>query len=153
MPIYKLERTQIIRATVAECWDFFSNPNNLRAITPESLDFQVLSEVPEVMYGGLMIQYRVRPLLGLPMTWLTEISRVEAPHYFVDEQRVGPYKIWHHEHFFRDLGDGRIECRDLVHYVPPFGPLGALVHPMLIAPQLRKIFNHRHIAVERIFAS
>jgi ligand-binding SRPBCC domain-containing protein len=90
-----------------------------------------------------MIEYTVAPLFGLPLTWLTEIVHVEAPHYFVDEQRVGPYKLWHHEHFFHQLDGGRVEVRDLVHYVPPLGPLGAVLNRIVIRPQLARIFSFR----------
>jgi ligand-binding SRPBCC domain-containing protein len=153
MAIHVLERRQIIRATIAECWDFFSNPRNLAEITPKTLDFVVLSELPRKMHPGLVIEYRVRPLLGIPMTWLTEITHVEEPRYFVDEQRVGPYKIWHHEHFFEALPDGRIELRDLVHYVLPFSPFSEVIHPILVKPQLDQIFAYREKAVRERFGS
>lgn len=151
MPIHTLRSTQVIPASLEECWAFFSDPRNLARITPKALDFQILSELPAAIYPGMMIEYRVRPLLGLPMTWLTEISHVEAPRHFVDEQRVGPYAIWHHEHFFTPLDATRTEIRDVVHYVLPFGWLGNLVHPFLVAPELRRIFAHREKAVAEYF--
>ncbi len=151
MAIHSLHATQVIRASAGAAWDFFSNPRNLPRITPPALAFQVLSEVPERMHPGLMIQYRVRPLFGVPMTWLTEITHVREGEYFVDEQRVGPYAIWHHEHHFKDLGDGRTEMRDLVTYVPPFGVLGELVHPFLIGPKIEEIFAYRRKVVETLF--
>ena len=141
--IHRLDYRATIDATIAEAWDFFSSPANLRKITPESLDFTILSEIPAEMYPGLMIEYRVRPLLGIPMTWLTEITHVRAPHHFVDEQRVGPYAIWHHEHFFRELPDGKTEVRDLIHYVLPFAPFSEIFHDLLVKPQLATIFSHR----------
>ncbi len=112
----------------------------------------MLSELPPRVYPGMMIEYRVRPLFGIPFTWLTEITHVEEPRYFVDEQRVGPYALWHHEHWFRALEDGSTEVRDCVHYIVPFGPLGELVRPFLVEPQLQKIFRFRNEAVARIFA-
>ncbi len=151
MAIHVLRSTQIIPVPLEECWAFFSNPRNLAKITPPALDFQVLSELPPEVYPGMMIEYRVRPLLGIPVTWLTEITHVEKPHRFVDEQRVGPYAIWHHEHFFTALGDGRTEIRDVVHYVLPFGWLGNLAHPLLVTPQLAKIFAFREKAVRELF--
>lgn len=151
MPIHTLRSTQVIPASLEECWAFFSNPRNLARITPRALDFQILSDLPPEIHPGMMIEYRVRPLLGLPMTWLTEITHVESPRYFVDEQRVGPYAIWHHEHYFTELADGRTEIRDIVHYVLPFGWLGNIVHPFLVAPELRKIFAYREKAVNEIF--
>jgi ligand-binding SRPBCC domain-containing protein len=126
-----------------QCWRFFSDPRNLSKITPPDLRFIVRSDLPEEIHAGLMIRYTVSPLWSIPMSWLTEITQVEKPHYFVDEQRVGPYRIWHHEHLFRAIDAGRTQVRDLVHYVPPFGPLGALVEPFLIRPQLERIFNFR----------
>jgi len=151
MAIHRFERSQTIRATVEEAWAFFSNPANLREITPTELGFEVLSDVPPQIYAGLMIEYRVRPLFGIPMNWLTEITQVEDGRFFVDEQRVGPYAIWHHEHRFSSLPDGRLEIHDLITYAPPFGVLGEIIHPFLIAPQLEKIFAHRNKVVAARF--
>lgn len=150
MPIYTLERTQILRLPLADGWQFFSNPRNLEKITPPSLGFRIKSELPPRIYPGLMIQYTVSPLLGVPLRWLTEIVHVEEPHHFVDEQRIGPYRLWHHEHFFRELADGQVEVRDFVHYVPPFGPLGAFVNAFVIRRQLAAIFDFRRRALEEI---
>jgi len=129
------------------CWRFFSDPRNLSKITPPTMGFAVLSELPEAIRPGLMICYSVAPLFGIPMSWLTEITQVRAPEYFVDEQRVGPYKVWHHEHFFRAVDAERTEVRDLVHYVPPLGPLGAVLNAVLIRPQLERIFDFRREAL------
>ena len=129
--------------SIGDCWSFFSNPGNLGKITPPALGFAVKSELPGEIYAGLMIRYTVSPIAGIPMSWLTEITQVQKPHYFVDEQRVGPYRIWHHEHFFQGIGAEQTEVRDLVHYVPPLGPLGALLNPWLIRPQLERIFDFR----------
>ena len=148
MAIYTLRRTTRLHAPRAQAWSFFSNPRNLPRITPPGLGFSIVSAVPERIHSGLMIEYRVRPLLRIPLTWLTEITHVREGEFFVDEQRRGPYSLWHHEHHFRDLPDGGVEMEDVVTYIPPFGPLGALVHPFLIAPQLRSIFDHR----ERVIA-
>ena len=152
MAVHVFRRTQVISATVESAWEFFSDPRNLARITPPALDFTVLSELPERVHPGLMIEYRVRPLLGIPVRWLTEITHVEEGKFFVDEQRIGPYRIWHHEHRFTALPDGRVEIADRVTYVLPFGPLGNLAHPFLVAPQLEKIFAFREKAVARIFA-
>ncbi len=107
MPIYQLERKQTVSLGLEECWRFFSDPRNLEKITPPSMNFTIKSALPPEVYPGLMIEYTVSPLLGIPLTWLTEIVHVDAPHRFVDEQRVGPYRIWHHEHSFRALPRGR----------------------------------------------
>ena len=138
--------------SLGQCWDFFSNPRNLAKITPPTLGFRVQSELPEKVYPGLMIEYKVSPLFGIPLSWLTEIVQVNEPHYFVDEQRVGPYQLWHHEHFFRELPDGEVEMRDLIHYVPPFGPLGFFINAMAIKPQLARIFDFRAEALKSMSA-
>lgn len=151
MPIYTLHRTQTIPTSLATAWEFFSSPQNLARLTPGHLGFQIIGSLPETMYPGLVIEYRVRPLLGLPMSWLTEITHVKPLEYFVDEQRHGPYRIWHHEHFFKEIRPGVVEMRDKITYQPPFGFIGGLVHPILIRPQLEKIFAYRHQAVEEIF--
>ncbi len=143
MPIYQLERKQVVAMSIEACWRFFSDPRNLEKITPPALRFTVKSQLPAEVYPGLMIEYTVAPLLGIPLTWLTEIVQVEAPHRFVDEQRSGPYRIWHHEHGFRALPEGGTELHDLVTYQPPLGPFGALLNKFLIRPQLERIFDFR----------
>ena len=143
MPIYQLERKQVVAMSLAECWRFFSDPRNLEKITPPAMNFTIKGALPAEVYPGLMIEYTVSPLLGIPLTWLTEIVQVEAPHRFVDEQRVGPYRIWHHEHRFRARPEGGTEVHDLVTYVPPLGPFGALLNRFLIRPQLERIFDYR----------
>lgn len=152
MAVHTLHTKQIIRAGMAEAWAFFSNPRNLAKITPPELGFEVLTpDLPPQVYAGMMIAYRVRPLFGIPMTWLSEITLVEAGVRFIDEQRVGPYAVWHHEHVFHDLGDGRVEVEDRATYVLPFAPLGDLAHPLLVKPQLDRIFAHREKAVRELF--
>ncbi len=143
MPIYQLERKQKVAWPLEDCWRFFSDPRNLRKITPPELNFRIKRDLPPAVYPGLMIEYTVSPLFGIPITWLTEIVHVDAPNRFVDEQRTGPYRIWHHEHFFSALPDGGTEVHDLVTYAPPLGPLGILLNRFLIRPQLEKIFNYR----------
>jgi ligand-binding SRPBCC domain-containing protein len=151
MPIHTLEQSQTVPASLQACWDFFSDPRNLARITPPELGFEVTSPLPSRMHPGLMIQYRVRPLFGIPLTWLTEITHVDEPHSFVDEQRIGPYRIWHHEHRFTDAGNGTVTMHDKVTYVLPFGPIGNLIHPLIVQPQLRRIFTFRTQAVQRLF--
>jgi ligand-binding SRPBCC domain-containing protein len=152
MAIHVLETRQTIASSIDRAWDFFSDPRNLSRITPPELDFKVLTRLPDRIHAGMMIEYRVRPIFGIPVRWLTEITHVEAGRFFVDEQRVGPYRIWHHEHHFRELPDGQVEMTDKVTYVPPFGPLGELFHPLVIQPQLAKIFAFRHTAVAGLFS-
>jgi ligand-binding SRPBCC domain-containing protein len=149
--IHVLATSQIIQAGMERAWEFFSDPRNLARITPPELGFTILSSLPERVHPGMLIEYRVRPLFGIPVRWLTEITHVEPGRLFVDEQRIGPYRIWHHEHHFLQLDGGRIEMSDRVTYVLPFNPLGDLIHPFLVKPQLEKIFAFRENAVREIF--
>jgi ligand-binding SRPBCC domain-containing protein len=151
MAIHILEHSQAVAAPVEECWRFFSDPGNLSRITPRELGFEVISKRAEKMYAGLMIEYRVRPLFGIAVTWLTEITQVEEGRRFVDEQRVGPYRIWHHEHSFAADGNGGTLMEDRVTYALPFPPFGEIAHPFLVLPQLRRIFDYRARVVREIF--
>ncbi|MBB5035382.1 SRPBCC family protein [Prosthecobacter vanneervenii] len=152
MAVHTLFHQQIIPAPLPEVWAFFSNPRNLSRITPPGMGFSTEEkDLPDAIRPGLMITHRLRPLLGIPMTWLTEITHVVEGRRFVDEQRVGPYAVWHHEHDFEDLGDGRTQTTDRVTYVMPFGPLGELAHPWLVAPELKRVFAHREKAMREIF--
>ncbi len=143
MSIHTFARRQTVPMPLLDCWRFFSDPGNLSKITPPALGFRVESELPAEIHAGLMIRYTVSPLLGIPMTWLTEITQVRKPHYFVDEQRVGPYRVWHHEHTFRAVSDHETEVHDLVHYVPPFGFIGTIANRLIIERQLEEIFDFR----------
>jgi ligand-binding SRPBCC domain-containing protein len=150
--IHTLYKKQIIQATREQAWEFFSSPRNLALITPKHMGFEILTpNLPNAVRPGMMIAYRVRPLLGIPMTWLTEITNVVEGERFIDEQRVGPYAVWHHEHEFHDLGNGTLEIEDTITYVLPFGVLGNLVHPFLVKPQLDGIFEFREQAVAARF--
>ena len=148
--MYQLIRKQIVHTDLETCWDFFSNPSNLKLITPEYMGFDVKTETPKEMYEGLIIAYKVSPLLSIPMEWVTEITHVRDKSFFVDEQRVGPYKLWHHEHHFKEIDEG-VEMIDIVSYEPPFGILGKIVHPFIIKPKLEEIFAFRFKKVDSIF--
>lgn len=150
MKIHTLQTRQRLPISLEVAWAFFSRPENLRLITPPWLDFRITNAVPEAMYPGTIITYTVRPLLGIPMPWTTEITHLDAPHYFADEQRFGPYRMWHHKHFFREVEQG-VEVEDLVHYALPFGPLGSLVQPWLVRPRIESIFRYRYQALEQRF--
>lgn len=140
MPTHTLESRQVIRATIGQAWDFFSNPRNLARITPPELGFEITTpDLPPRIHAGMMIEYRVRALPGITMTWLSEITQLREEEYFVDEQRAGPYALWHHEHHFTDLGDDRVEICDRVTYRLPFPPFGELAHGWLVKPQLDNI--------------
>lgn len=148
--MYTLERTQRLPISIEEAWKFFQSPENLAVISPDSLGFNILSETPDKMYPGLFIHYKVSPLFGIKMHWTTEITHVEAPTYFVDDQRVGPYSIWHHEHHFKAI-EGGVEMLDRVNYKVPFGILGKIAHPILVRPKLEEIFNYRVQKTEELF--
>ena len=140
--VHRLERSIRLKITLDQAWDFFSDPRNLEIITPPSLGIRIVNEIPEKMYPGAIIVYTVRPILSIPLLWVTEITHVVEGERFVDEQRRGPYLLWHHEHTFRAVPGG-VEVNDLVHYLLPFGPLGELVHSLFVNSQLRRIFDHR----------
>lgn len=150
MTVHRIEATQVFPVTVEAAWAFFSDPRNLARITPSDLDFRITSEVPERMYEGLMVTYTLRPLFGIPVAWATEITHIEEHARFVDEQRVGPYAMWHHEHTFTPIVGG-VEMRDVVHYTLPLGPLGGLVHALAVGARVRSIFAYRRRALEARF--
>lgn len=143
MKLHKLYRKQWLDVSISKAWDFFSNPANLSSITPKEMGFVVKSELPEKVYQGLIISYIVKPIFNIPVTWVTEIKAVNEPFFFIDEQRFGPYKFWHHQHLFKEKNGG-IEMEDIVHYVLPFGILGQLIQPILVEPKLNNIFNFRN---------
>ena len=148
--MYQLKRTQLVKTDINTCWDFFSSPRNLKEITPDYMGFEVLVDLPEKMYAGLMIEYKVKPLLGIAMHWITEIKQVKKKVVFIDEQRKGPYKIWHHEHHFREVEEG-VEMTDVVSYELPFGFLGKMLHPILVQKKLNEIFEYRFKKVDELF--
>lgn len=151
MSVFKLERKQTINAPLAEVWSFFSSPHNLAEITPENMGFKVTSApYSGQIYPGQIITYKVSPVLNIPMFWMTEITHVAENEFFVDEQRVGPYKIWHHEHHFIE-SEGKVEMTDIVHYQPPFGFLGNIANALFIKNKLNSIFDYRYRVVERTF--
>ncbi|MEQ9620219.1 MAG: SRPBCC family protein [Deltaproteobacteria bacterium] len=150
MKIYKLKREQVIPITINEAWDFFSNPGNLRLITPPWLGFAIKSELPEKIYPGMIVTYTVTPFMNIPVNWVTEITHMERPNLFVDEQRFGPYRMWHHEHLFRETSGG-VEVRDLIHYALPLGSLGRIAHELFIKRQLNEIFEFRKQYLKKKF--
>lgn len=132
-----------------ELWDFISSPGNLKEITPDYMGFDITSdELPDKMYPGMIISYKVSPLPGFKTTWVTEITQVKDNHFFVDEQRVGPYKMWHHQHILEESEDG-VLMKDIVTYQPPFGIIGAMANKLIIEKKLREIFAYRKKAIEK----
>lgn len=148
--MYQFKRTQLVKTDLQTCWDFFSSPKNLKKITPPYMGFDVLLDIPEKMYPGLMIEYTVKPVFSIPMKWITEITHVETLKFFVDEQRKGPYKIWHHEHHFESVENG-VLMTDIVSYELPMGFLGRMVHPFIVEKKLKEIFDYRFKVVEEYF--
>ena len=150
MKIYRLETIQNLPITQTEAWDFLSNPKNLKRITPDYMGFKIVSGASERMFAGQIIQYVVTPVLGIPTTWVTEITHVEEGNYFVDEQRFGPYALWHHKHFIKPIKNG-VEMTDIIDYKIPFGVFGRMAHPIVVAPKLKEIFEYREKALIELF--
>ncbi len=140
--MYKLYQEQLLDTSADQLWQFISHPANLNKITPPELDFTIISEVPETMYNGLLIEYDVKlPLLG-ESEWITEIKYIIPGKEFVDEQRIGPYRFWYHHHKIEEMETG-VKMIDQVNYVPPYGILGRIVNTLLIRSKLRDIFDYR----------
>ncbi len=150
MKLERLTAACILPIGLAEAWEFFSDPRNLERITPPSLGIEITSGLPPRMHPGMIVCYTVRPLLGIPVRWVTEITHVREPHLFVDEQRFGPYRFWHHEHRFREIPGG-VECEDRVHYALPFPPAGPRLAGSLVRGQLARIFDFRREVLAQRF--
>lgn len=148
--LYQLKRTQLVNTDLETCWNFFMNPANLAHITPDYMNFRVLTEQPERSYEGLIIHYRMNPVLKIPIRWTTEITHIRENSYFVDEQRKGPYRMWHHEHRFEETASG-VLMTDLVSYIVPFGILGRFANWLFVRRQLETIFNYREKVIDQRF--
>ncbi|MBK9256282.1 MAG: SRPBCC family protein [Saprospiraceae bacterium] len=149
MKVYKLEKKQFLPIRLERAWDFFSSPVNLKKITPEYMGFEITSDLGDgKMYSGQIITYIVTPVLGIPMSWCTEITHVSDKEYFVDEQRFGPYSLWHHQHWFKEV-DGGVEMTDIVHYALPLGFLGRIANSLFVKNKLQEIFDYREKVVEK----
>ena len=149
--LHTLQTTQFIKSDINTVWEFMSSPKNLATITPEYMQFEVLSDLGDgKMYSGQLIEYYVRPLLGIKLHWVTEITHVQELQFFVDEQRFGPYKFWHHKHFLKQV-DGGVEMFDLVHYQLPMGLLGKLGNELFVKKQLQQVFDYRFKVVDKLF--
>jgi ligand-binding SRPBCC domain-containing protein len=149
--VYSLKTIQTIPVPLDKAWNFFSSPANLQNITPGNLGFNIISQHHgEKMYAGQIIEYKVSPVLGIPIYWMTEITHVEEGKYFVDEQRFGPYSLWHHQHHFKTV-EGGVEMMDIVHYKLPFWVLGDIAQSLFVKQQLKTIFDFRFQKVEALF--
>ena len=150
MKIYQINTKQNLPISVKEAWEFLSSPNNLAEITPKYMNFKILSGADKSIFAGQIIQYKVTPVLGITLKWVTEITHVKQNEYFVDEQRFGPYSLWHHKHFIKEI-DGGIEMEDIVDYKIPFGFLGQIAHSLFIEKKLIQIFNYREKKLVKLF--
>ena len=150
MKIYTLHTKQNLPITLEEAWNFLSSPKNLKTITPPYMGFNILSGADKPMFPGQIIQYIGTPVLGSPTKWVTDITHVRDKEYFVDEQRFGPYALWHHKHFLKEIPGG-VEMEDIVDYKLPMGILGQLVHPIVVKPKLKEIFDFRQKKLIELF--
>lgn len=151
MAFYQFRKEQIVNTTVEIMWDFISAPQNLKEITPKYMGFDILStHLPKKIYEGMIISYAVKPLLGIKTNWVTEITHIKDRSYFVDEQRIGPYKMWHHQHILKAHGD-QVLMVDIVSYQVPFFFLGRLAHRWFIKNTLNEIFDYRTQVLEQKF--
>ncbi len=149
--VYSLKTVTKLPISLDEAWSFFSRPQNLKDITPSNLGFQIKSKHHgEAMYAGQIIEYTVKPVLGIPLYWMTEITHVVDKQYFIDEQRFGPYSLWHHQHHFKSIDRG-VQMTDIVHYKLPFWFLGDVAHDLFVKKQLSGIFDFRSKKVEQLF--
>jgi len=150
LKIYQIKTKQKLPISSKEAWQFLSDPNNLAEITPKYMNFKILSGADRPIFAGQIIQYKVTPVLGITLKWVTEITHVKENEYFVDEQRFGPYSLWHHKHFIKKINGG-IEMEDIVDYKIPFGILGQIAHPLFVKNKLRQIFKFREKKLIKLF--
>jgi len=147
---YSLKTVQQIPISMDKAWNFFSDPKNLKDITPANIGFNIISKYHgDKMYAGQIIEYTVSPVLGIPLYWMTEITHVKDKQYFIDEQRFGPYSLWHHQHHFKEIPSG-VEMTDIVHYRLPLWFLGDIANWLLVKRQLKTIFDYRFKKVEEL---
>jgi len=152
MKIFKLKYSQKLPINLNEAWDFLSSPNNLELITPKSMDFNITDWDKKKAYPGQIIQYTVKPLLGIKINWVTEITQIRDKEFFIDEQRFGPYTFWHHKHFIKEI-EGGVIMEDVIHYKPPFVIIGVLLNFLFINSKLNTIFKHRELELIKTFGN
>ena len=150
MKLYQIKTKQKLPISVDKAWEFLSNPKNLKEITPKYMNFRILSGADRSIFAGQIIQYKVTPMLGISTKWVTEITHVKDKEYFVDEQRFGPYALWHHKHFIKKI-DGGVEMEDIIDYKIPFGIIGQIVHPIIVKNKLKQIFKYRENKLKELF--
>ncbi len=150
MKLHQLHSRQYLPISQKVAWDFLANPNNLKLITPTAMGFEILSGTDKAMFSGQIIQYNVTPLPGYSTRWVSEITQVNEGNYFVDEQRFGPYALWHHKHFIHETKNG-VEIEDIIDYKIPFGIFGRIAHALFIKKQLITIFKYREDKLIELF--
>jgi ligand-binding SRPBCC domain-containing protein len=151
MAFYQLTKTQKLPTTINDIWEFISSPVNLKEITPDYMGFNITSNTGmEKMYPGMIITYKVSPILGIKLDWMTEITHMKEYQYFVDEQRIGPYSMRHHQHKIEPI-EGGVLMTDIITYQPPLGIIGSIAQNLFIKRQLQKIFDYREFALEKRF--
>ena len=147
---YQFTSVQYLNSDIKSVWDFASSPKNLKKITPDYMLFNITSDNQEKMYPGMIISYHVAPILGIKLNWVTEITHVVENKFFVDEQRVGPYTLWHHQHFF-EVEESQVKMTDIITYKPPFGYIGRIANSLFIRKQIQAIFQYRKIKMDQLF--
>ena len=151
MAVHSFQTVQVLPVSLEKAWSFFSDPANLQAITPEGMGFQIVSKFHgNKMYQGQLIEYKVRPVLNIPMYWMTEITQVKDKEFFIDEQRFGPYSLWHHQHHFKAIPGG-VEMTDIIHYKNPLGFIGRIANALFVKKKLEGIFQYRFQKAEELF--
>jgi ligand-binding SRPBCC domain-containing protein len=146
----RFEFIQFVPSDIDTVWSFFSSPANLSRITPPEMGFLITSPPQEGMYPGMFITYKVSPALGINLNWVTEITQVNEKVFFIDEQRQGPYTIWHHEHHFKEVSGG-VEMHDILYYTVPFGFLGSLADAIFVRNKVKQIFEYREKKILELF--
>ena len=148
--IHRLHYKSHLNIDLDTAWDFFSNPENLNSLTPQDMNFKILSGADRPMYSGQIIIYKVSPFPYYTTTWVTEISHVIPKKMFVDEQRFGPYAFWYHQHIFNETKEG-LQTEDIVHYKLPYGFLGQAAHKLFVKNMLKQIFDFRQKRLTELF--
>jgi len=146
----KLKQEQFLPIPLDKAWDFFATPKNLNEVTPKDLVFEITSELPSKMYEGLIITYKIKPMLNIPVNWCTEITHIKELSFFVDEQRKGPYNIWHHEHHFKAV-EGGVLMTDILHYDIGKSFLGWIAGQIFVHKKVREIFEYRYKVLAEYF--
>jgi len=153
MAVHSFKTVQVIPITIEEAWDFFSSPSNLQSLTPSNIKFRIISRHHGLkMYAGQIIEYKVKPLLNIPFYWMTEITHVQEETLFIDEQRFGPFSMWHHQHHFKKV-DGAVEMTDIVYYKIPGWWLGDIVNKIYVKKEVRKVFDYRGRRIKELFGN